>query len=87
MSKDLIGKNIYASQSQTVSKNPTYTNLRCLMPGVYKITGIPTRTEYIFTNGSIQAVKDEDVKDLLSKTVKQGCCGNERGYKNLFEVV
>lgn len=66
----------------------TTTKMICNISGTVKVIGIPSRTEYIFTDqNKILEIKNEDVSDLLSKKHESGCCGNKKTIYNIFEIV
>lgn len=59
------------------------------IPDTLIVTGIPSHNEYIFNDENKHTVNvlDEDVPDLLSKTRKQGCCGNPIEYIQIFFLI
>lgn len=63
--------------------------VQCRIADTLIVTGIPSHTEYKFTNENnhIVDVVEEDVPDLLSKTrIQGGCCGHPKETIQLFSI-
>jgi len=86
---NIIGKKIETNPNTSMATKNGYTRLICLIPGKFVVQGNPSRTGYIFEDdidGRTVLVHNEDLPDLLSKKIKQGCCGNRQEEKQLFQI-
>ena len=65
-----------------------YTLMISLMDGIIKVIGIPSHTEYEFTNENrVQSIKNEDVMDLLSKRrTFAPCCNADNTDPRIFAL-
>jgi hypothetical protein len=79
-----IRKSQFQKDKNTIGK----VLIECLMVGTIIVTGIPSRTQYIFTpENRVVPVLLEDVNDLLSKRQRlKPCCNADERHPPLFRI-